>query len=230
MLNLAILGASLILLGISALRLNKLIHLGTVMHHYVYIFKLNVIYILSSSLLLVASLFGVLYPVDYMLLPLSTLIILLLNHSMVKAFTRLGNLPTYVVVVYSTMHFIALMYPISKVLLVLWTLTRLNQTLINLLGFLIVFGFWFQLYRTYKKPSFIGPMIIAAVSMISHIILGTLSYHLLPIFAAYTVVIYLYIEFIHPLPTLFDKYVFDKPVHKFWQFLLGLSTIIILIL
>jgi len=203
------------------------IALGSIQYRFVYFVVLLMIFVAGFiDILLIIKTF---VPADLYYAPLYLLGAILLLEGLYKAFKRFGTSPHYVTVIYSSLFFLVALYFMEKLFLASNLELGLPSWLLNLgVGF-VIFLFWTSFALHYKVISLWIPAIVGLLVPFVKLLQHTIVFYLAPVYMLYTIIIYIYMEFVHPYPTLFDKYVFDKPRHFLWGSLVVLGGILLLV-
>ncbi len=146
-----------------------------------------------------------------------------------RILARLGNVADYVLTVWGFIAYALTLFNVlsvfhSVVFRTTWhvpyTLVVAGLSLLTLAPFLAYYGY-------YKEKSLKFSLFVGIVLILSRPLFGVFTSYWFMILYLFLFIVYIYIEFVHPYPTLYDKYVFDYPAHRIWGLLVLITGLIL---
>ncbi len=201
----------------------------TVMQRYQPIFILSLILLVEYSAIFWLDLSKVLILNEFLIASIVQVSATIILFALIRLFLRFGNFTHYQVVVYLLLLFLAVLIDAVFLLNSLRSFFMISTNILLFLISVIVLIFWGALYLEYKKLSFAVTFLAFVTVALIKIFFSTETFITPLLMYLFSVTVYIYVEYVHPYPTLFDKYVFNKPLHLFWGSLVFFTGLLLLL-
>ncbi len=201
----------------------------TVMQRYQPIFILSLILLVEYSAIFWLDLSKILILNEFLIASIVQVSATIILFAFIRLFLRFGNFTHYQVVIYLLLLFSAVLIDAVFLINSLRLLFMIPTSILLFFISIIVLIFWGALYLEYKKLSFTVAFLTFVVVALIKILFSTETLVTPLLMYLFSVTMYIYVEYVHPYPTLFDKYVFNKPLHLFWGSLVFFTGILLIL-
>lgn len=218
------------ILTIVLIKITGLIAKLSILKHYRYFPLINLLILLLFAINTVLFIYGYLLPTELTTDIIAVLAAIVWNLTFWHHFKRFGNPKLYITLAYVVILYTTVIILFSNTLGGLSALWSLNPAIKLIFSLFILNALWLALWIEYRSLAFLMPLIASTALVILQYFSGTSLELLLPLTYLLGIAIYIYTEFVHPYPTLFDKYIFNRPVHLMWKGILLTLTLLIVLL